>query len=29
MRFKNDDDNRYLVNFMRDTEELINKLKER
>lgn len=26
MRFKNDDDNRYLVNFMRDTEELINRL---
>lgn len=26
MRFKNDNDNRYKVNFMRDTEELINKL---
>lgn len=26
MRFKNDDDNRYIVNFMRDTEEIINRL---
>ena len=26
MRFKNDNDNRYRVNFMRATEELINKM---